>query len=64
MFAVKLYMGVTKADLESAIAIQPGSAKELGTIKVPERQAHHSVYSGLESRETEKGHSPADAPGH
>ena len=35
-FAVAVKMGATKADFDSTIAIHPGSAEELVTMKHPE----------------------------
>ncbi len=37
-FAVALKMGATKADLDNTVAIHPGSAEELVTLKVPVRR--------------------------
>lgn len=37
-FAVAVKMGATKADLDNTVAIHPGSAEELVTLKVPVRR--------------------------
>ena len=52
-FAVAVKMGVTKANFDNTIAIHPGSAEELVTMKKPvvRNVIHHSLDDGLECKE-------------
>jgi glutathione reductase (NADPH) len=52
-FAVAVKMGATKAEFDNTIAIHPGSAEELVTMKVPDmcHEEHHSIDSGIEWQE-------------
>lgn len=53
-FAVALKMGATKADFDRTVAIHPGSAEELVTMKTPLRNHPcHEVDAGNEWKETE-----------
>ena len=51
-FAVAVKMGATKADFDSAVAIQPTSAEELVTMKTPHmNHPCHEVDAGNEWKE-------------
>lgn len=52
-FAVAVKMGATKADFDNTVAIHPGSAEELVTMKVADttHTAHHNIDNGLEYQE-------------
>jgi glutathione-disulfide reductase len=53
-FAVALKMGATKADFDRTVAIHPGSAEELVTMKTPLRNHPcHEVDAGNEWKEVE-----------
>lgn len=53
-FAVAVKMGATKADFDNTIAIHPGSAEELVTMKTPLRNHPcHEVDAGNEWKEVE-----------
>ena len=51
-FAVALKMGATKADFDNTVAIHPGSAEELVTMKTPIKDHPcHEVDAGNEWKE-------------
>ncbi len=53
-FAVAVKMGATKADFDNTVAIHPGSAEELVTMKTPLRNhPSHEVDAGNEWKEVE-----------